>query len=155
VHAKLAERPLEHVLFVVWEDPLIVSGQNTFVADALKWAGGESAILASQDWPQISMEEVLRVQPDYIVLTPSHAETNNEKVAEELQARPVWRELRAVKLGRIALVDEEFIRPSPGLVGSIEKLARQLHPDVFAAPAPAPTSSALHDDTRECATCGR
>jgi iron complex transport system substrate-binding protein len=170
LHAKLAERPLQHVLFVVWEDPLIVSGQNTFVADALRWAGAESAILASQDWPQISMEEVLRVEPDYIVLTPAHAETNNAKVAEELQARPVWRELRAVKLGRIALVDEEFIRPSPGLVGSIERLAQQLHPEIFNAPlaapqsapgaAPAgdatkPTSSALRDEAKECATCGR
>ena len=162
VHSRLSERPLEHVLFVVWEDPLIVSGQNTFVADALKWAGGESAILASQDWPQISMEEVLRVQPDYIVLTPAHTETNNAKVAEELQARPVWRELRAVKLGRIALVNEEFIRPSPGLVGSIENLARQLHPEVFgAAPAPgsssapASTSGALLGATGECAACGR
>jgi iron complex transport system substrate-binding protein len=156
LHSKLEERPLEHALFVVWEDPLISIGQNTFVADALKWAGGESAIVASQDWPQISMEEVLRIEPDYIVLTPNHAETNNATAAEELQARPVWRELRAVKLGRIALVDEEFIRPSPGLVGSIEKLARQLHPEVFnSAPAPAPTSGALHGAERECAACGR
>jgi len=152
LHAKLEEKPLAHVLFVVWEDPLISIGQDTFVADALKWAGGESAIVARQDWPQISMEEVLRVEPEFIVLTPSHAETNNAKVAEELQARPVWRELRAVKLGRIALVDEEFIRPSPGLVGSIENLARQLHPEVFAAQ---PTSGALLGSARECATCGR
>ncbi len=39
LHAKLEERPLQHVLFVVWEDPLITIGQNTFVADALKYAG--------------------------------------------------------------------------------------------------------------------
>jgi ABC-type Fe3+-hydroxamate transport system substrate-binding protein len=71
-----------------------------------------------------------------------------------LQARPVWRELRAVKLGRIALADEEFIRPSPGLVGSIERLARQLHPEVFNA-APAPSSSSLHEAAKECASCGR
>ena len=169
VHAKLAERPLQHVLFVVWEDPLITIGQNTFVADALRWAGAESAIVASQDWPQVSMEEVLRVEPDYIVLTPNHSETDNAKEVEEMQGRPVWRELRAVKLGRIALADEEFIRPSPGLVGSIERLARQLHPESFhgspATPpgvpgampptgATKPTSGALRDDAKECATCG-
>jgi iron complex transport system substrate-binding protein len=167
LHVMLAEQPLRHVLFVVWEDPLIISGQYTFVADALKWAGSESAILTTQDWPQVSMEEVLRIEPDYIVLTPNHAETDNSKEVATLQARPVWRELRAVKLGRIALADEEFIRPSPGLVGSIERLARQLHPEVFntmpAAPATTaptggatkPTSSSLRDAAKECASCGR
>ena len=170
LRAKLAERPLQHVLFVVQEDPLITIGQNTFVADALRWAGSEPAIMMTQDWPQVSMEEVLRVEPDYIVLTPDHAETNNSKEVEEMQARPVWRELRAVKLGRIALADEEFIRPSPGLVGSIERLARQLHPEIFNAPpatpqsapgatptgdAAKPTSSELRDEAKECAACGR
>ncbi len=140
LHAKLDDRPLQHVLFVVWEDPLISIGQNTFIADALRWAGGESAIIASQDWPQVSMEEVLRVEPEYIIVTPNHAETDNSHELEQMHARPVWRELKAVKLGRIALADEEFIRPSPGLVGSIESLARQLHPEAFGVPADAPVS---------------
>ncbi|MGH9757008.1 MAG: helical backbone metal receptor, partial [Candidatus Acidiferrales bacterium] len=39
LHARLENRPLVHVLFVVWEDPLISIGQNTFIADALRWAG--------------------------------------------------------------------------------------------------------------------
>jgi len=150
LRARLDERPLQHVLFVVWEDPLISIGQNTFIADALRWAGGESVIVASQDWPQVSMEEVLRIEPEYIILTPDHAETDNSHEIDELRARPVWRELKAVKLGRIALADEEFIRPSPGLVGSIESLARQLHPEVFGVPATAGAS--LTAPVREPAT---
>jgi iron complex transport system substrate-binding protein len=152
LHAKLEDRPLQHVLFVVWEDPLISIGQNTFVADALRWAGAESAIVASQDWPQVSMEEVLRVEPEFIILTPDHAETDNSNEIAQLRARAVWRELKAVKLGRIALADEEFIRPSPGLVGSIESLARQLHPEVFGVPAAKPTSSGI--ETGGCISCG-
>ena len=158
LHGKLEEKPLEHVLFVVWEDPLISIGQNTFVADALKWAGGESAIQADQDWPQVSLEEVLRIEPDYIVLTPDHTETDNSKVVSDLRGRAVWRDLRAVKLGRVALADEEFIRPSPGLVASIESLARQLHPDVFVArtPGAAPTADAKvsSDMNQGCVGCG-
>ena len=49
--ARLADVPPVHVLFVVWEDPLITIGQNTFIADALRWAGAESVILAKQKWP--------------------------------------------------------------------------------------------------------
>ncbi len=167
LQSKLAERPLQHVLFVVWEDPLITIGQNTFVADALRYAGAESAIISTQDWPQVSMEEVLRVQPDYIILTPDHAETNNSNQIAELRARGVWRELNAIKLGRVALATEEFIRPSPGLVSAIENIARQLHPEVFGAPATAaaaapekvseanPRSFHLRADNAEgCSVCG-
>jgi iron complex transport system substrate-binding protein len=154
LHARLDEKPYQHVLFVVWEDPLITIGQNTFVADALKWAGGESAIQATQDWPQVSLEEVLRLEPDYIVLTPDHAETDNSKVVNDLRGKAVWRDLRAVKLGRVALADEEFIRPSPGLVSSIESMARQLHPDVFAVSAAESGTKTSGAMNRGCVGCG-
>jgi len=135
VHARIAELPLVHVLFVVWEDPLITIGQNTFIADALRWAGAESAIVAEQNWPQLSIEEVVRVQPEYIVLTPNHAESDAASKSSELEslrARPAWKALKAVELGHIVVASDEFDRPSPGLIGAIEQLARELHPEAFA-----------------------
>jgi iron complex transport system substrate-binding protein len=131
LHTALQERPLAHVLFVVWEDPLISIGQNTFIADALRWAGAESIIVASQNWPQVSMEEVVRLQPDYIVLTPDHLEAETHEHVDNLRNRPTWSELRAVKLGHVVMASDEFTRPSPGLVDAIEALARELHPEVY------------------------
>ncbi len=131
LHAALQDRPLAHVLFVVWEDPLISIGQNTFIADALRWAGAESIIVASQNWPQVSMEEVVRLQPDYIVLTPDHLEAETHEHANNLRERPTWSELRAVKLGHVVMGSDEFTRPSPGLVDAIEALAHALHPEAF------------------------
>jgi ABC-type Fe3+-hydroxamate transport system substrate-binding protein len=49
-----------------------------------------------------------------------------------LRARPVWRDLNAVKQGNIAVVSGEVDRPSPGLIDAIENLAKQLHPSAFA-----------------------
>ncbi len=135
LHAALQDRPLAHVLFVVWEDPLISIGQNTFIADALRWAGAESIIVASQNWPQVSMEEVVRLQPDYIVLTPDHLQAETHEHVNNLRERPTWRELRAVKLGHVVMASDEFTRPSPGLVEAIESLAQELHPEVFAPKA--------------------
>jgi iron complex transport system substrate-binding protein len=131
LHAKLEERPLAHVLFVVWEQPLISIGQNTFIADALRWAGAESVILSDKSWPQISMEEVVRLQPDYIVLASDHSESGAKTELEDLRARPAWKQLSAVRMGHVAVVSEEVTRPSPGLVNVIEDLARQLHPEIF------------------------
>lgn len=135
VHARIGELPLVHVLFVVWEDPLITIGQNTFIADALRWAGAESAIVAEQNWPPVSIEEVVRLQPEYIVLTPNHSESDaasESSELEKLRARPAWKALKAVEAGHVVVASDEFDRPAPGLIGAIEQLARELHPEAFA-----------------------
>ena len=132
LHARLQDRPMVHVLFVVWQEPLISIGQNTFIADALRWAGAESVITSGQNWPQVSMEEVVRLQPDFIVLTPDHMKAEGAAEADSLSTRPIWADLQAVKLGRVVIASDEVDRPSPGLIGAIEQLARDFHPEVFA-----------------------
>jgi len=151
LQTSLRERPLVHVLFVVWEDPLITIGQNTFIADALRWAGAESVIISKQDWPQISMEEVLRLEPEYIVLTSNHSETDTADQVRDLRARAVWNEIEAVKLGRIVVIAEEITRPSPGLVQAIVELAHGLHPEIF---GPAQKSSGPEKQSRKSMAVG-
>jgi iron complex transport system substrate-binding protein len=133
LHSNLADRPLAHVLFVVWQQPLISIGQKTFIADALRWAGAESIILSDRNWPQVSLEEVIRVQPDYLIFTSDHgvSGTDAEELAD-LRSRPIWKDLQAVQLGHVIDVDEEMVRPSPGLAKAIESLAQRLHPEAFA-----------------------
>jgi iron complex transport system substrate-binding protein len=128
---RLADLPLVHVLFVVREAPLVTIGQNTFIADALRWAGAESVVLSKQNWPQISFEEVVRLGPESIVFT-SHAGTATVEL-ERLRSQATWKDLGAVEMGRVVVLSDEISRPSPGLVDAIEQLARQLHPEAFAA----------------------
>jgi cobalamin transport system substrate-binding protein len=130
LHSRLHDRPLVHVLFVVWPEPLISIGQKTFIADALRFAGAESVVVSRQNWPQLSVEEVVRLQPDYIVFANGHGGGAAAELAD-LRARPAWRDLDAVEQGHVVDVSEEAIRPSPGLVDMIEQLARQLHPEAF------------------------
>jgi iron complex transport system substrate-binding protein len=132
LRARFADRRLSHVLFVVWEDPLITIGQNTFIADALRWAGAESVVLSKQNWPHLSFEEVVRLQPDYIIFTENHAGSGPTDLAE-LRSRPVWKGLEAVQMGHVISLSEEIARPSPGLVDAIEQLAHELHPELFPA----------------------
>jgi iron complex transport system substrate-binding protein len=130
LRTRLADLPLVHVLFVVWEDPLITVGQNTFIADALRWAGAESVILSKQNWPRVGLEEVMRLQPEYIVLTSEHMKAEGNE-STDLQKRPGWKELRAVELGHVAVIGEGVDRPAPGLIDAIEELAHVLHPDAL------------------------
>jgi iron complex transport system substrate-binding protein len=130
LHTRLADIPLVHVLFVVWLDPLISIGQKTFIADALRWAGAESVVLSSQNWPQVALEEVVRLQPDYIVLASSHT-GEGARTLDDLRARSAWKDLQAVRSGHVAIISEEIDRPAPGLIDAIEELAHQIHPNAF------------------------
>jgi iron complex transport system substrate-binding protein len=132
LHARLGDRPLVHVLFIVWLEPPQSIGPSTFIADALRWAGAESVVTSTQSWPRISMEEVLRLQPDYIVFSQDDLGPAANEIAD-LRSRPVWRDLDAVELGHVVNISEGIERPSPDLVDVIEQLARDLHPDAFAA----------------------
>jgi iron complex transport system substrate-binding protein len=136
---RLEGREPRRVLFVVWADPLVSIGPKTFLADALRCAGAESVVLVEQEWPRLSMEEVVRLQPEYLVFAESHSEPAEAR-ARELAARPGWRALEAVRRQRITVISDAVNRPGPRLVDAIEQLARQLHPDAFepAGRGPAP-----------------
>jgi iron complex transport system substrate-binding protein len=128
-------------LFVVWIDPLISVGKHTFIADALTHAGAVSVVDSFQDWPQISLEEVVRLQPDYLVFADNHS----AKAAADVDAlgkRPGWDLLEAVKHKKFAVISDAVNRPAPRIFDAVEELARQLHPEAFgdkssAQPAPA------------------
>lgn len=160
---RLKELPLVHVLFVVWEEPLITIGQNTFIADALRWAGAESVILSDQNWPQISLEEVVRLQPDYIVFTNSHGGADPKHLSE-LRSREAWKGLQAVELGHVIVLTDEIARPSAGLIEAIEQLAREVHPEAFPPQARiesweniavASQSPGAIRENAECLSCAR
>ncbi|HEV2315892.1 MAG TPA: cobalamin-binding protein [Candidatus Acidoferrales bacterium] len=133
LQSKLANVPVARVFFVVGESPLISLGEHTFIADALRYAGAQSVVHAKQDWPQVSLEEVVRLNPDYLVFASSGfgGEDSTAKQLAELRSEAGWRELAAVREGRVVVVSDEIDLPAPGLIDAIEKLARQLHPNVF------------------------
>jgi iron complex transport system substrate-binding protein len=127
---RLGVLPPKRVLFVVWTQPLISVGKDTFIADALRHAGAVSIVDAEQYWPQVSLEEVARLQPDFLVFSASHSDTVSPAV-DVLAALPGWSIVEAVSNRRIAVISEAVNRPAPRIVSAIEDLARQLHPDAF------------------------
>jgi iron complex transport system substrate-binding protein len=134
LQAKLNGVPPRRVLFVVWTEPLISIGKSTFVADAMEKAGAVSIIDSSQDWPQVSMEEVAHLQPDYLVFAEAHGAA--EPNLDSLASLPGWRILNAVRDRHFAVISDAIIRPAPRIVSAVEDLAHQLHAEAFVEPAP-------------------
>ncbi len=121
----------KRVLFIVWTDPLISVGRHTFIADALQHAGAVSVVESSQDWPQMSLEEMVRLQPEFLVFASGHSEAVSRDM-EALARRPGWNELDAVEHRKFAVISDAVNRPAPRLFSAVEDLARQLHPEAFA-----------------------
>ena len=128
---RLSPFPPRRVLFIVWSDPLISIGKDTFIADAIRHAGATSIVDSSQDWPQMNLEEVVRLQPDFLVFASSHSASRTSDF-DVLAERPGWQALDAVRNRRFAVISDAVNRPAPRIVAAIEDLARQLHPEAFA-----------------------
>ena len=134
IDRRLAGLPTKNVLMIVWLDPLMSVGRNTFLEDALRRAGAHSVIDSPQSWPTIGLEQVVRLQPDYLIISNDNARQVQRELTE-LQERPGWRQLEAVRKRRFVVVSEAMSHPSPRLVDGIEQLARALYPYAFAADA--------------------
>ena len=91
---------------------------------------------AGKHSPWIDWESVRKEDPEVLVLLPCGfdlARTRSE--AASLTGLPGWNTLRAVRNGRVFVVDGNalFNRPGPRLVDSLECLAEMLHPTLFPA----------------------
>jgi len=130
IQKRVAPFPRRSALFVVWTQPLISAGKQTFVADAIQYAGGISIVDSSENWPKVSLEEVARLQPEFLVFPDTHTETTPLNI-EALSDLPGWRILDAVRNHRYAKTSDAIDRPAPRIVSAIEDLARQFHPEAF------------------------
>ncbi len=105
------------------------TGPGTFMDKLIGMAGGINVGGAlSSSYGQMSQEQLLKENPDVILLGDSAYGTTPEQVA----ARPGWSAIQAVKDNKIYSFDDNLAsRPGPRLVDGLEALARLLHPDVF------------------------
>jgi iron complex transport system substrate-binding protein len=141
-HHRLENVTPTRVLFVVWQEPLISIGQETYIADALRRAGAESVIQTKQDWPRVSWEEVVHQQPEYLVFASAKPEEILSMLAG-VRNLPGWRDLKAMSENKIVIVSDAINMPAPRLVDAIEELARHLHPEAF-ADAPKVSTGVVH-----------
>jgi len=126
-----ANRP--SVACLEWLDPLMAAGN--WVPELVELAGGRNFFgEAGKHSPWMTMAQLCERDPDIIVALPCGfdlAKTRSEMAT--LPQQPGWRDLKAVRAGRVFVADgnQFFNRPGPRLVESLEILAEIFHPDVF------------------------
>jgi iron complex transport system substrate-binding protein len=149
---RLAGTTPRRVLFIVWTDPLISVGRDTFIADALRHAGAQSVVDTVAEWPRVNLEEIIKLQPEFLVFASAHAGDTQHDI-DALRARPGWRELNALRLGNIVVISDAINRPAPRMVDAIEQLARALHPESFNTSSSSPATTP--QQIEEACACAR
>ena len=135
VVAKVRDAPRPKV-FIEFDgsDPSrpFTAGPGSFIDVLVQLAGGTNVAAGSRTaWPQFSLEELIRADPDLIILSDALAPMNPQ-TPELVARRPGWSHLRAVRRGTIFPIDSDLIsRPGPRIVEGLELLAELLHPDRF------------------------
>ncbi len=124
VRERVAGKKPPSVFFLLWPDPLMTAGHGAFITELIEIAGGTSVTSdMPHEWPRISLETLLSLQPQYVLLVKGSAVT-----LETLQQQAGWRSLEAIARGRVLYVDDRIQVPSPLAFDALEELAKQLHP---------------------------
>ena len=114
---------------------LWTAGKNTFMDELAAMCGLTNAFADVEGWAQISEEQVLERDPDYIVTITMYYGEGPTPV-EEIKGREGWDALKAVQNGDILNADSnEISRPGPRLQDAAETIFDFVYGEESNAPA--------------------
>lgn len=126
----LENRSRPKVFYEIWSDPLYTAGDNTFIDDVIKIAGGINiGANARGSWPQYSIEKLLLENPDIYISSPHSAPY--KVTVESIKERENYQNIKAIKNNRVYIIDQNIIsRPSPRIIEGLKKFVKAIFPEL-------------------------
>ena len=125
VRSATAGLPRPTIFWDIWDAPVITIGAGSFMNELVDIAGGKN-VYADISGPsaQVSLEDVARRNPDFILAGPVGK--------AQIESDPRWRIVRAARDEHIIVVDTVLIaRPAVRIGEAAVSLAKLLHPGVL------------------------
>ena len=112
------EKPLR-ALYVIWDSPLLTAGADSLPDAVGRLAGLDNIVKTEKGYPSISLEFVLKEDPDVIVWF-AHG--------KDWKSNPSWSGIRAIREGRVLIPrdDSALLRPGPRIFDGIADLKSDL-----------------------------
>lgn len=124
------------VVVIEWIEPLMTAGHWT--PELIQWAGGNPLLTAAgQPSAYVPWSDVAGADPEVSIVSPCGFGLSRALgELPSLEGLPGWNETRAVRDGRVFVLDGNayLSRGGPRLVDALEILAHVLHPEFFAEP---------------------
>lgn len=125
---KLSDKPRVRVLFAFDIAPVIAAGPGSFPDEVLREAGAENVVTKGGAYPTIGLEHLLSLDPDLFLDGATDMQATRS-MRERVTDAPGWKELRAVKEGRIRSIGSDALRPGPRIGDGLWTVARAIHGD--------------------------
>jgi iron complex transport system substrate-binding protein len=133
VQKRVADLPRPRVVCLEWIEPPFAMGN--WGPELVELAGGQNLLGATGQHSTTTPWQAVRdANPDVLIVTPcGFGLARAEQEMHLLAAQPGYRDLAAVKGGRVFVADGNlyFNRSSPSLFETPEIIAEMLHPDSF------------------------
>ncbi len=109
--------------------PIMSVNKDTIHDDVIHLAGGVNMTHnAPMKYPRVSIEQVIKMRPDIIIISSMERGGRFEKARKEWYK---WQGIPAVKKGRVYLIDSDLMdRPAPRIIKGLKAMARLIHPEV-------------------------
>jgi iron complex transport system substrate-binding protein len=108
------------------QEPLFTAGSGTLIDDLVTAAGGRN-VVTEEGYVAYSAEQLLQHDPAVYLAT-----LGSMSDPSELQDRPGFDTLEAVREGRVHVLEDNLVsRPGPRIVEGVRTIDEALHPEAF------------------------
>ncbi len=116
------------VTHVIWKDPLMISGTDTFHNTLIHLAGGTQAFLEVTGWSTVSLEEFIATDPEVILVNSGDGMAGiNDSLYNYFITEPRLSGLSAVRNGNVFEVESDLVdRAGPRSIEALEMIAEKL-----------------------------
>jgi iron complex transport system substrate-binding protein len=120
------------VALIEWQEPLMAAGN--WMPELVSMTGAENLFGEARHSPWMEWSDLVAADPDVIVVSPCGYDLRRTRGEMHwLTGKRAWKDLTAVREGRVFLADgnQYFNRPGPRVVETLEILGEILFPERF------------------------
>lgn len=125
------ETPAPKTWYVVAVQPLYAAGNNTLQGEMIEKAGGINVFADVDGYFAASEEAVIERAPEVIIVPSGHG-SKTENFTEQILSIPEFRDLPAIKNGRVYTVDNDIAsRPGPRMIDGLELFYQCINAEIL------------------------
>ena len=135
LESAVGSRAKRRVVFIVGRTPgrlegMIAVGKGSYLNELIRIAGGTNVLADSlATYPKVSLEAMIRMQPDVIIDMGDMAETTGVTDEHKRSVEALWKSRKDIRASIHAVASDIFVVPGPRMVDAAREFRRLIHGD--------------------------
>ena len=132
IYSKVKDLPEDKnpkVFYMIWNDPIMSAGKNTFANELIEKSGGINIVAKDglTDWPEYSLEKLITNNPD-VIIVPTSLAANPDVILKDSK----FSTINAVVNKKVySIPDGPISRPNQNVIKGLMMMSMAIHPEIF------------------------